>query len=167
MHAIAVAKFKGRALRWYRNNSAKYNTYRKLVDALKESFSLSTEAIKAALAGLAFNPDVENLRQFHERFNSILESGPTPLAAGEPVKLYLAALGRGDSSLVRDIIMTKDISQLSVSQLQRSLQAKFDQISVVYNEAGVNTETSGRAYSTAKKTLEVGPDSGLQQVKEA
>lgn len=110
MLIITVSKFKGRALRWYRNNSSKYNTYKKLDDALRETFSLSPEAIGAALGGLAFSPDRENLRQFNERFNSIYESPPAPLGAGEPVKFYLAAFGRGDSTLVQDIIMTKYVS---------------------------------------------------------
>ncbi len=41
MMAIVISKFKGRALRWYRNNQPKLNTYRKLVDGMREMFSLS------------------------------------------------------------------------------------------------------------------------------
>ena len=54
--ALLSGKLRGKALRHYRVNKAKLNTYTKLADSLKEHFCLTEHAVAAALSAIAYNP---------------------------------------------------------------------------------------------------------------
>jgi hypothetical protein len=76
-----AGKLRGKALRHYRVNKARLNSYAKLSDSLKEHFCLTEHAVAAALSAIAYNPQLETLRAFNERFNNISESGTATLTS--------------------------------------------------------------------------------------
>ena len=67
------------------------------------------------LTHLAFNPSVESICSFNQRFSDVLDAAPAAgLLAADFVILYLCAFSKGDAQLVCDLMWAQNITTVIV-----------------------------------------------------